>query len=85
MLYVKSNQYQWTLKSLILEKKEDHYYYYFVTLIKHKRGGETMLLNRKKTWALVIATMLTSTMILSGCGQTAAPTPNGGAPTGKAV
>ena len=43
-----------------------------------------MLRNRKKTWSLVIATMLSATMILSGCGQAAAPAKDG-ATTTKAV
>jgi oligopeptide transport system substrate-binding protein len=43
-----------------------------------------MFRNRKKTWSLVIAALLSATMILSGCGQTAAPT-NQGATTTKPV
>ncbi|HEY8908932.1 MAG TPA: ABC transporter substrate-binding protein [Desulfosporosinus sp.] len=43
-----------------------------------------MFRNRKKTWSLVIAAMLSATLILSGCGQTAAPTKDG-ASTSKPV
>ncbi|OLN33704.1 ABC transporter substrate-binding protein [Desulfosporosinus metallidurans] len=44
-----------------------------------------MLRNHKKTWSLVIATMLSATLILSGCGQTAAPTKEGTTATSKPV